>query len=408
MNRSLARKCMTGLAATLVASAASTALAIDPEHAARAEEMSAKAIAWLRTQQDERTGGWSIPPEGPVFPAMTGLVLNGMLMEPGIDATDPDIARGLAFILSYAQEDGGIYDQVLANYNTSICLSALARARTKEADRVIPAAQAFLRGLQYGESADVTTPAGAETKVVTRDHPFYGGVGYGTHGRPDNSNLNLMLQGLHDSGVAGDDVAFQRALVFLARTQMLDSVNDMPYADMSSQGGFVYATSPNAESVDRLVGQSQAGMIDETLDNGQQVSRLRAYGSMTYAGFKSYLYADLDRDDPRVVAAYRWLKQHYTLEENPGIGADGMYYYFVTFARAMDAWNEPTIEVTIAGSGDARTETRDWANDLIDRLATLQNEDGSFKSVDDRWMENNPVLITSYALLALQHARDLP
>jgi squalene-hopene/tetraprenyl-beta-curcumene cyclase len=399
---------MTGLAATLVASVASTALAIDPAHAARAEEMSAKAIAWLRAQQDERTGGWAIPPEGPVFPAMTGLVLNGMLMEPGIDATDPDVARGLAFILSYAQEDGGIYDQVLANYNTSICLSALARAKTREADRVIPAAQAFLRGLQYGESADVTTPAGAETKVVTRDHPFYGGVGYGTHGRPDNSNLNLMLQGLHDSGVEGEDVAFQRALVFLARTQMLDSVNDMPYADMSNQGGFVYATSPDAESVDRLVGQSQAGMIDETLDNGQRVSRLRAYGSMTYAGFKSYLYADLDRDDPRVVAAYQWLKHNYTLEENPGIGTDGMYYYFVTFARAMDAWNDPTIEVTIAGSGDARTETRDWANDLIDRLATLQNDDGSFRSVDDRWMENNPVLITSYALLALQHARDLP
>lgn len=408
MNRLLARSCMAGLAATLVASATSTALAIDPEHAARAEEMSAKAIAWLRTQQDQDRGGWSIPPEGPVFPAMTGLVLNGMLMEPGIDATDPDIAQGLAFILSYAQEDGGIYDQVLANYNTSICLSALARAKTEDAERVIPGAQAFLRGLQYGESADVTTPAGTETKVVTRDHPFYGGVGYGNHGRPDNSNLNLMLQGLHDSGVEGNDVAFQRALVFLARTQMLDSVNDMPYADLSNQGGFVYATSPNAESVDRLVGQSQAGMIDETLDNGQQISRLRAYGSMTYAGFKSYLYADLTRDDPRVVAAYQWLKQNYTLEENPGIGTDGMYYYFVTFARAMDAWNEPTIEVTIAGSGDDRTETRDWANDLIDRLAALQNEDGSFKSVDDRWMENNQVLITSYALLALQHARGLP
>lgn len=406
MNRSLARGCMLSLAAALAA--APTALAIDPEHVARAEEMSSKAIAWLRTQQDQEKGGWSIPPEGPVFPAMTGLVLNGMLMEPGINAADPDVARGLAFILSYAQEDGGIYDDVLANYNTAICLSALARAKTEAAERVIPGAQAFLRGLQYGESADVTTPAGTETKVVTKDHPFYGGVGYGSHGRPDNSNLNLMLQALHDSGVPGDDIAFQRALVFLARTQMLDSVNDMPYADMSNQGGFVYATSPNAESVDRLVGQSQAGMIDEALDNGRQISRLRAYGSMTYAGFKSYLYADLTRDDPRVVAAYEWLKQNYTLEENPGIGTDGMYYYFVTFARAMDAWNESTIEVTIRGSGDARTETRDWANDLIDRLATLQNDDGSFRSVDDRWMENNQVLITSYALLALQHARGLP
>ncbi len=51
-------------------------------------------------------------------------------------------------------------------------------------------------------------------------------------------------------------------------------------------------------------------------------------------------------------------------------------------------------------------DSRDWANDLIDKMATLQNEDGSFKSVDSRWMEDNPVLITAYALLALQHAVD--
>lgn len=391
-------------AALALAAATLSAHAIDPAHADKAHQMSAKAIAWLRTQQDPKTGGWALPPEGPVYPAITGLVLNGMLMEPGITAADPDVDRALQFILSYRQEDGGIYDQILANYNTSICLSALARAKTPEAQAAIAPAQSFLRGLQYGESADVSSPVGAETKVVDKSHPFYGGVGYGKHGRPDNSNLNLMLEALHDSGVGGDDPAFQRALVFLARTQMLDSVNDMPYADMSRQGGFIYATSPDAASVDGLVGQSMAGAIDETLDNGQNVSRLRAYGSMTYAGFKSLIYADLKRDDPRVVAAYDWLRTNYTLEENPGLGTDGMYYYYLAFARAMDAWGEPTIDVVIRGSGEDRTESRDWANDLIDRLATLQNEDGSFKSVDDRWMENNPVLITAYALIALQHA----
>ena len=41
---------------------------------------------------------------------------------------------------------------------------------------------------------------------------------------------------------------------------------------------------------------------------GGRVSRLRAYGSMTYAGFKSYVYADLPRDDPRVELALGWLR----------------------------------------------------------------------------------------------------
>jgi hypothetical protein len=133
------------------------------------------------------------------------------------------------------------------------------------------------------------------------------------------------------------------------------------------------------------------------IEHWKAESRLRAYGSMTYAGFKSYLYAGLTKDDPRVTAAKRWIAANYTLSENPGVGTDGQYYYYVMFAKAM------------AASGDASVLTpggaRDWRVDLINQLATLQNEDGSFRSVDDRWMESDPVLITAYSLNALQAAR---
>jgi squalene-hopene/tetraprenyl-beta-curcumene cyclase len=80
-----------------------------------------------------------------------------------------------------------------------------------------------------------------------------------------------------------------------------------------------------------------------------------------------------------------------------------LYYYFVTFARALDAWGEEKIEV-VGANGEM--ETRDWANDLIDRLSELQKEDGSFENVHDRWMEGDPVLVTAYALIALRAARD--
>jgi len=46
---------------------------------------------------------------------------------------------------------------------------------------------------------------------------------------------------------------------------------------------------------------------------------LRSYGSISYAGLLSYIYAQLKRDDPRVVAALDWLKANYTLDENPGM-----------------------------------------------------------------------------------------
>ena len=471
---------------------------------ARAKPVIDKAIAYLRTQQDQASGGWSVPKEGPVYPAVTALVLNGMLMQPGITAEDGAVKTGVAFVLKYRQADGGIYDKVLPSYNTSIVLSMLARVGTPEAKAAIKPAQDFLKSLQFGEGAIVEGPFKGETARVDTNHPFYGGVGYGRSGRPDNSNLNFFLQAMADSGLSERDESVQRALVFLKRTQMLGSTNDMPYAKGSTQGGFIYSTSMGQDKVGK--GQSYAGEIAESLSgppgtaamitlkpgadgkprvlkrnevkdrvqkamaastdktvsgaagsvlvlvgptgNGetsgwfevrtavggggavealvpvltrafeedgkltaeisakpvpewQGVSRLRAYGSMSYAGFKSLIYAKLPRNDPRVSGVMEWVRHNYTLSENPGLGKDGMYYYYLTFARAMDAWGEPTIEVV---RGDGSRETRDWAKDLIDQLASLQNPDGSFRSLDDRWMENNPVLITAYALLALEHA----
>lgn len=368
-------------------------------HKERGEAMLERAIEWLRTEQDEETGGWSVNPRGPEFPAITGLVLNGMIMQPGIDARDASVQRGLSYILSFRQEDGGIYDRVLPSYNTAICLSALARIDDPKAKAAIGPAQDFLRGLQFSELSIVEGAAAGETRRVTKEHPFYGGVGYGQHGRPDLSNLSFFIQAMHDSGVPTDDPAYQRALVFLQRTQMHESVNDMEYAKGSRQGGFIYATGETGEKAG--TGQSFAGMVEETMDDGTRISRLRAYGSMTYAGFKSYIHADLPRDDERVKLAHEWIRRNYTLEENPGLGNDGLYYYYVTFARALAALGEPSIAVV---HDDGRTEERNWAEDLIDRLAELQDDDGAFRSVDDRWVEGNQVLITAYAVLALQHA----
>jgi squalene-hopene/tetraprenyl-beta-curcumene cyclase len=493
-----------GIAAATTTLASPATAAPDAEHREMAREMIDKAIAYLRTQQDEASGGWSVPENGPNIPAITSLVLNGMLMSDDIDGDDPDVAQALDYLYSFLQDDGGIYDVILANYNTAITVSALSKLEDDpKAREIIDRAVPFLKRLQWSEEA---IPGREDTARVGRDHPYYGGVGYGGSGRPDNSNMNLMLQAMHDAGIDPEEQVYQRALVFLQRTQMLHKdddgnvINDMPYAEGSQQGGFIYATSPNEDN--QGIGESKAGTIEETLSDGTVASRLRAYGSMTYAGFKSYLYANLDRDDPRVLAAYNWLRENYTLEENPGIGLDGYYYFLITMSRAMDAWGEPQIEAfgepvtlkavvpirntsemkigepdvvevtalqdqdgrvyelaspvirvtrvlesndypsnvkssvstenlelrfeeqldySLAGEGphtDVQakqivftkrvrfTNPRNWSNDLIAKLAELQNEDGSFRSVDDRWMEDNPVLITAYSLIALQHAID--
>ena len=183
-----------------------------------------RAVAYLRSAQDE-SGGWAIRDRGPQLPAISALVLKGMLLDPDIDQADETVARGVDWMLSFIKPDGGVHDGMLPSYNTSVCLSTLALLDTDEARAAIPPAQDLLRGLQYSESAIVEGEFAETTARIPRDHPYYGGVGYGRSSRPDMSNLQLMLQGLHDSGVSPDDPAFSRALVFLERTQMVDEIN---------------------------------------------------------------------------------------------------------------------------------------------------------------------------------------
>ena len=366
------------------------ASAIDGEHVQQADAVIERGIAYLRSTQNE-DGSWSPEPG----PAVTALAVSVMLDQPDIDATDPAVAKGIAYILKHVQEDGGIHGGFLENYNTSISLSALSRVHTNpQATEAIAKAQNFLRGLQWHNQKD------PEGNTIDENHPWHGGAGYGGSGRPDMSNTQVMLQGLKDSGMDCNDPVFQRAMVFIERCQGVPS-NQMYGDKIVQDGGSIYAPSLSSEHIFTPESKASPDMIDEG-KAGRPVSGLRTYGSMTYAGFKSYLYRELDRDDPLVVAAYDWIRNNYTLDANPGMPEDmkhhGLYYYYMTMGRALQAWKEPFIET-------ADGERHDWANDLISKLAELQREDGSWVNDADRWMEGDPNLVTAYALTALQAAR---
>ena len=120
---------------------------------------------------------------------------------------------------------------------------------------------------------------------------------------------------------------------------------------------------------------------------------------MTYAGLKSMIFAGVGPDDPRVRAAVAWIRKNYDLQTNPGIGSAGLYYYYHTFAKALDAMGWTKLE-------DNQGLQRDWRSDLIRELQQRQREDGSWVNANDRWMEGDPNLVTSYVLLALAHCRD--
>jgi squalene-hopene/tetraprenyl-beta-curcumene cyclase len=46
---------------------------------------------------------------------------------------------------------------------------------------------------------------------------------------------------------------------------------------------------------------------------------------------------------------------------------------------------------------------RNWRSDLARHLFNAQREDGSWINENGRWMEKDSVLVTAYAVLALEH-----
>lgn len=345
-------------------------LTILPASSASADDdlqaMRKKAIQFLSVTQNE-DGSWTKNEQV----GITGLVTTSLLQS-GLDADHPMVAKGLKNLLQKQQKTGGFYtkDSLQRNYETCITIFALSEANSDgKYDEQIKKAEYFLRGLQWDQGEGVES-----------SDPAWGGGGYGRHERPDLSNTQYLLEALKKAGVKKDDPAMQNILKFISRTQNLESLhNDTEFANKINDGGFYYTPAAG--------GESKAGV----LENGG----LQSYGSMTYAGLKSLIYAGLSPEDERVQAATNWIKNNYTLTENPGgTGQQGLFYYFHTFGKTMSIIAEDKFV-------DAKGVEHDWRAELSDRLQSLQQPNGSWTNPADRWYEGDPNLVTAYCLMAL-------
>lgn len=365
---------------------------ISDAHYTKSGKVIARAIAFLRKAQNA-DGSWS-PQSGP---AITGLIVRAMLEQPNIDRDDPAVAKAVQYILSKVQEDGSIHDGILHNYNTAICLSGLSSLNDDpKIKRVIDRGRAYLMKIQYQDGTD------EQGNAIGEDHPFWGGSGYGKHGRPDGSNTKFAIEAFIATGSQCDDPEVLRAVEFFSRLQGT-SANEKNGDKIQPDGGAIYATSENKDKVG--VAQSQAGEVE--IDGRKY---LRTYGSMTYAMFKAYLLAQIHTqkyersaaDKQRIADARKWIAHNFTLEHNPGMPHDlrfqGHYYYLATMAEALALQQQPIIKT-------ADGKEHNWAQELIDKLASLQKEDGSWLNEADRWLEGDANLVTAYAVIALNAAR---
>ena len=135
-------------------------------------------------------------------------------------------------------------------------------------------------------------------------------------------------------------------------------------------------------------------MAGERTDENGSVS-LRSYGSMSYAGLLSFIYAEMNPSDSRVLAVKDWLRKNYQIDENPGMGKQGLFYYYHTMAKALSLSGIDQLKLP---SG----EIRDWRKELTLTLLDLQNNQGFWVNESGRWWEKDPVLVTCYAMLSLE------
>ncbi len=345
-------------------------------------QTASKGVAFLMEKgRDETDGSYSKE----LSPAVTALCVSALVRN-GIPVGNEKVQQSLSFLETLVRLDGGIYAEKsnLKNYETSVSLIAFHQCNVDgKYDTTIDRATKFLKGIQWD--------AGEGHGIESNHH---GGQGYGSHERPDLSNTSFFLDALkelEDEDMANSD-AVRKAVIFTSRCQNLASpynaaefTEHIPAGD---EGSFIYSAVGK--------GETKAAALPSTPAGG-----LRGYASMTYAGLKSFLYAGMDRDDIRVKAAMEWISRHYDLDSNPGMGKQGLYYYYHVFAKTMNAIGEPTLT-------DSQGVDHDWRMDLVLKMAENQKSDGSWTNEHDRWYEGNPNLVTAYSLLAISYCRDLP
>ena len=320
-----------------------------------------KAETFLRERQ-QPDGRWE------KNPGVTALVLTAMLREPGKDkaATVKELSKSLDALAALAKPDGGIYENAIPHYVTALSTTALVAAGRPQDKPIIEKGRRYLveNMLDEGEG-------------VAKSDFWYGGMGYGKTTRADGRRADIIsleytLQALKDSELPANDAAWQKALTFLQRTQNNSEVNDQKWA--ANDGGFVY-----------YPGFSY-----------HEEGGTKSYGSVTYTGLMSYSWANVKKDDARAKAALKWIRENYTVDENPGTGQKTVYYYYMVFAKALAAMGDDVIV-------DARGRSHNWREDLAQKLLSLQHPEGYWVNDKDKAeMQDNPVVVTAFTMTALQ------
>jgi hypothetical protein len=331
-----------------------------------------RAARYLWSQQAD-DGGWHSRTYGLLRSgqSLTPFVLDALLQIPGQVYPLPQakLDRALAFIRDHTQPDGvlGMADDIpdYPNYSTALAVSALCRTRRPGWEMQVQRMVGHLRSQQF-----------TEQNGWHAGDPVYGawGMGGGRRTPPDTGHVDLsmtryVLEALRAAGVPAPDRVFEQARVFVERCQNFD-----PKHPEEADGGFFFSTTEF-----------------DTNKAGHDGKRFRSYGTTTADGILALLAIGRPPDDPRIIAARRWLAAHHHDTEVPGFVGEayhrwprGLAFYYS--AASTQAFRVLHVE---AGSG------------VADGLRRTQRPDGSWANPENLVKEDDPLIATGFAIRAL-------
>lgn len=369
--------------------------------AATPQQALAKAQAYLWSQQLDdgswRSEQYAVMRSGQ---ALTPFVLHTLLsIGTPLDSDHAGKSRNAVdFIIAQLDADGalGKADPDILEYpvySTAYAVLALNKLQSYHlllgngGNEQIERMRAFLREAQFNTASG-----------FNEDMPAFGGWGFDKAqqpGEPGHMDLahtrratqamaatNQGLPRLADLQTVANEC--QRFLAVVQKRPETLAVQPVPEGverpqEIPFDGGFYFSPVVLAANKGRL----------EKDDN-----YWRSYATATCDGILALLAAGVPKDDDRITAAVKWLKEHTNIDYPQGIPTDYPepwgealeYYHYAVRAEVYDALDFPAEEKLA----------------LANKVASLQREDGSFVNSKSPLMkEDDPLLATSLAVIAL-------
>ena len=332
---------------------------LDAAERASIDEASKRGADWLVAHQDANGAFLPVARRDVCPVALTAMALSALC---GVDAAPDEAAPGLQavqFLLQYQQADGGIYrpEQGLPVYTSGVAAQALRAFHDRHETHLVAKALPPVELYVYRQ--------GVPESLVDA------GQGTGTASDRSAETAHELLQA--QENISSDQ---RRALEFIARC-----------------GSAIPARRPVRT---RIPGWSPPGA---------------SLGPFTYEDLLPFIYRPVKPEHQIAMRALEAVKSYYALEQNPDLtkrygqagfqpGSQGLYYYYLLLAKCLSVYEVPVVRLNDG-------QSRDWVRELKGTLLSLQHDEGYWVNEDGHWWEDEPTLVTSYALLALRLCRDM-